>query len=59
MKLIRSGIMFWVQEPTKGGCGFCMADTNIISTVIINNHYIDEFIVFSFKSLKLLGLISR
>lgn len=52
MKLIRSGIMFWVQEPTKGGRGFCMADTNIISTVIINNHYIDEFIVFSFKSLK-------
>lgn len=35
-----------------GGCGFCMADTNIIFTVIINNHYIDEFIVFSFKYLK-------
>lgn len=52
MKLIRSGIMFWVQEPTKGGGGFCMADANIIFTVIINNHYIDEFIVFSFKSLK-------
>ncbi|EFI2976750.1 hypothetical protein A7264_002647 [Escherichia coli] len=46
-------------RTNQGWRGFCMADTNIIFTVIINNHYIDEFIVFSFELLRLLGLLSR
>ncbi|EAC0534837.1 hypothetical protein DLL96_21130 [Salmonella enterica subsp. enterica serovar Bredeney] len=42
-------------RTNQWGCGFCMADTNIIFTVIINNHYIDEFIIFFFYVFEIIG----